>query len=43
MQVVYQDENEGYSSRRAGTVYTVIYAGRVSRYLERKYYRGFGE
>ena len=43
IQIVYQDKDEEYSSRRAGTVYTVIYIEKVSRYLERKHYGRFEE
>ena len=36
------DENERGTSKRANTVGTIIYVGRIGRYLERKHARGLG-
>ena len=42
MQVIYKDEDERSSSRRADLVYIVICVRRFSRHVERKYTRRFG-
>ena len=41
MQIIYKNENEEYNSRGAGTISLIIYAGKIGRCLERKYYKEF--
>ena len=43
MQIVYQNENEGYISRRAGVMGFIVCVGRIGRHLERKYNGGPGK
>jgi len=42
VQIIYQDEDEGRSSRRTDIVGFIISARRVSRHVKGKYFRGFG-
>jgi len=42
MQVVYQNEDERSDSRETNSIGIIICIGRVSRYLEGKYFGGLG-
>jgi len=39
MQVVFKNEVEGVTSRRTDSVDPLLYTGKISKYLEREYYR----
>ena len=40
---IYQNEDKRYNSREASSVGFVIYAGRISKYMEQECYGGFRE
>ena len=42
MQIIYQDEDKGRSSRRTNTVGLIVYARSVGRHIKGKYFRRFG-
>ena len=42
MQIVFEDKDEKYDSRRADSVSVILCVEGISRHLEREYFKGFG-